>query len=142
MNISNLNQVVPDQVRDLFFGYVPFGSDYVMFCSNNNNGVAEYTLLYRKIGEKSLSRVVCRRSSATSDWVVSSSSLDTEYDGFSLSAPYYAYSNIEGQGRYTVSPTGQNLAVLMLVVIASCFVLKIVFGGIRLWSNRKSSIYS
>lgn len=141
MNVSNVNVSVPDQVRELFFGYVPFGSDYVMYCSDNNNGVSEYTLLYRKIGSSTIESVVCRRASASSNWVISSSSLDREYDGFSVSSPYYSYSNVEGAGRYTVSPTGQNTAILMLIVIACCCVLKVVFGGVRLWS-RRSDIYS
>lgn len=136
MNINNLNQSVPDAVRDIFFGYVPFGSDYVMYCSNNNNGVAEYTMLYRKIGEKTLSRVICSRSSGTSNWSLSSTDLSTEYNGFTVSSPYYCYSNLKGQGRYTENPTGNSLVVLMLVVCASIAVLRLVFGGITLWSGK------
>ena len=146
-SVNNLAYTVPDAVRDIFYSYLPYGSDYVMFCDRYSTGVSSgitsYTMLYRRVGKDTVDSVVCSRSSSSAEWVVTTSSSSDEYDGFTVSKPYYAYSNLNGQGRYTVLPSGQNLVVLMLVICASLLVLKTVFGGIRLWRSRSSgySVY-
>lgn len=143
MNIVNVNQNVPDQVRQIFEGFIPFGSDYVMFCDRySTTAGASYSCRWRAVGSSSVSSVSVSRSSSSGDWSVSSVSTLGDYDGFVVSLPYYAYSNLQGQGRYTVLASGQNLVVLMLVVCASLAVLRTVFGGIKFWrSRRKSDVY-
>lgn len=136
MNVTNINSSVPDAVRDLFFGYLPYGSDYVMYCSRSDAAGVSYTCLYRRVGSSSVDSVTVSRNGGAGDFVVTSSSTNNDYDGFTVSNPYYAYSNLEGQGRYTVNPSGQNLVVLMLIVCASIAVLRLVFGGISLWAGK------
>lgn len=141
MTINNNPYSVPSNVWTVFESYLPFGCDYVAYCSRYNTSLREYTLLYRKIGSKSISRVVALSNSG-GYYTFSESELSNTYDGFVTSIPYYCYSNLKGQGQYTTLPSTNSLVCLMLVVCASLMVLRTVFGGIKLWRSRKnSSVY-
>lgn len=139
-SINNAAVNVPDAVRDIFYGYLPYGSEYAMYCERSDSSSVSYAMLYRRTGSKYLSAVTVSRSSPSSEWVVDDYTTTVEYSGLIVSRPYYCYSNIQGQGRYTLLPSGQNLVVLMLIVCASLAVLKFVFGGIKLW-HEKSEPY-
>lgn len=143
MNISNLSYSCPSQVKEVFYSYLPFGSDYVIFCSEYSTSRREFTCLYRKIGQKNLSEItaVSTRSGSTASWsgydFDEVSLVDTEYSGFSVSDPYYAFSNAKGQGQYETLPSTDSLVCLMLIICASLSVLRTVFGGIKLWSAKR-----
>lgn len=135
MNINNQLYSVPSAVWGVFQSYIPFGSDYVAYCSRYNTSSREYVLLYCPLGSKEFSRVTASSNSGGYYTFVEDS---IAYEDVSVSYPYYAYSNFRGQGQYTTLPSTDSLVCLMLVVCCSLMVLKTVFGGIKLWTSRRS----
>lgn len=143
MNISNLEYTPPANVRNYFYNYIPFGSDYVIYTSQYGTGTnytRKYDLLVHKLGSKLYKHYQATQTNSGTTFTVLS---DGNYDSFVTSQPFYSYSNIAGSGiQDTTLPTVNNTICFMLIILASVSVIKMVFGGIKLWSNRKRDIYS
>lgn len=138
MQINNLGYNVPSQVRQLLYSVVPFGSEYVCFTSAYSQASQTYDILFKKIGSKQLYHYqVVHTGGTTNSYVLSEVSSSDQYDGFTVSDPYYCYSSIPSQGILEKLPSTDNLICFMLIVLASLAVLRTVFGGIKLWKNRK-----
>lgn len=139
MNINNEQYSVPSAVWNVFQSYIPFGSDYVAYCSRYSSSSREFVLLYRKIGSEDFSRVIATYNYGGSyNFVEDTASADDVVVAY----PYYAYSNFKGQGQYTTLPSTDSLMCLMLVICACLLILRTVFGGIKLWGSRKRySVY-
>ena len=140
MNINNEQYSVPSAVWNVFQSYISFGSDYVAYCSRYSSSSREFVLLYRKIGSEDFSRVTATyHNGGYYTFVEDTTSVENDVV---VDYPYFAYSNYKGQGQYTTLPSTSSLMCLMLVVCASLLVLRTVFGGIKLWGNRKRySVY-
>lgn len=146
MIINNLPYDVPSHVRELLYSYIPFGSEYVLYTSEYTNNRRVYDLLYKKPVSDVVHHVqivnVPASYSGSASWSVSVlNDLESSYDGFDVQEVYYSYSSIPGEGTKEQLPTTGDLVCLMLIVCASLMVLKTVFGGVRFWHSRKSSVY-
>ena len=132
--IQNVEYTVPAQVKNLFYGYVGFGDEYVIYTQSRlAHGSAVYTLLLRKAGSSTFKQYTCTYNG--SDYVVSSS--DSSQTEISVVSPYYAYSSNSGNGIVEITPSMHGTGILCMIIIAGCLVLRTVFGGIKVWSNRK-----
>lgn len=143
MNISNYEYSPPSSIRNMFYNYIPFGSDYVIYTSQYGTGTnytRKYDLLVHKLGKNTYEHYqITQTSSNTSIEKLS----DGDYSSFVTSEPYYAYSNVAGSGiQETTLPCVNNTICFMLIILASVAVLKLVFGGIKFWASRKNDIYS
>ena len=138
MTINNIEQNVPSQARQLLESVVPFGSNYVVFCSEYSvSGVRKYDVIYNPIvGKKIYHFQVTQNGSFWSQ--VSEISVTDDYDGFTVSHPYYAYSSIPKEGIFETLPTTSTFICLMLIVCCCLSILRTVFGGVKLWSVRRS----
>lgn len=136
MNINNETSTVSSTARQYFYSQIPFGSDYVIFTSGEN----EYTMYLRRVGQKKYTtyRITRVRQGTTSSYYYNMTHDTTEYDytNFTVSYPYYSYSNIDNCGIRESLPCESGMQTLMLIVLASCAVLCVVFGGVRLCRRR------
>ena len=136
MNINNETSTVSSTARQYFYSQIPFGSDYVIFTSGDN----EYTMYLRRVGQKKYTtyRIKRVRQGSTSSYYYNMTHDTTEYDytNFTVSYPYYSYSNIDNCGIREALPCESGMSTLMLIVLASCAVLTVVFGGVRLCRRR------
>lgn len=130
--ISNVNSIA----KQYFYSQIPFGSDYVIFTS----GDYEYTMYLRRVGQKKYTTYKVSRirqgSTSTYYYVMSHDNTELDYTDISVSYPYYSYSNIENCGIKEQLPCESGMSTLMLIVLASCAVLTVVFGGVRLCRRR------
>lgn len=137
MNINNYYSNVPDNIKQVFDSYVPFGSDFVYYCVSNTTGLpSEYIALYRPIGSDQLKQVTAIRSGNNNTFVFSLTDKTGSLDGVTVAHPEYAYSNLVGAGRYYDPPSGSGLVVVCVVVLACLSILRTVFGGIK-WFRLK-----
>lgn len=138
MTINNYYSAVPDNIKQVFDSYVPFGSDFVYYCVSNVGGMpSEYVALYRPVGSDQLQRVTATRSGNNNTFVFTQSEAAGSLDGVTVVHPEYAYSNLVGAGRYYDPPSGSGLVVICVVVLASLAVLRTVFGGVRWVRSRR-----
>ena len=145
MQVVNLPYDVPQHVRDLFYSYLPFGSEYVIYTSEYSNSRRVYDLLYKKPVSEVVHHVQVVNVPATmggsASWTVTVlSDLNDAYTGFDVDQVYYSYSSLPGEGVKEALPTTGDLVCLMLIVLASLACLKTVFGGVKMW-RRRSSVY-
>lgn len=138
MQINNLNYNVPSQVRQLLYSQIPFGSEYVLYCSSYSQATQVYDLLFKKVASDNLYHF--RVTHSNNDYTLSEITESDSYDGFTVQSPYYCYSSLPQQGIKESLPTTNDLICLMLIVLASLAVLRTVFGGIKLWFSQKKSV--
>lgn len=145
MTINNVQQDVPARVRELLYSYVPFGSDYVVYTSEYTNNRRVYDLMYKKPASDTVHHVqvvnIPASYGGTTTWTINELSDISGYDSFDVQEVYYSYSSIPGQGTKEPLPTTGDLVCLMLIVCATLMVLKTVFGGVKMWQQRKYSVY-
>lgn len=135
MTINNLEYSPPSQVRQLLYSLVPFGSEWVCYCSHYSQSGRTYDIIFKKPISDQLYHYQAI-SSGSGYSLAQVSTIDT-FDGFVVSYPYYCYSSVPEQGIRESLPTTNDFICLMLIVCASLAVLKTVFGGVRLWVNRR-----
>lgn len=136
MLISNVNHTIPAEVRDVFLGDIPFGSDYIMYCSEYTTQRQSYECIVRYVGE-SMIHLHTATKQAGSDYVFNTSEYNHDVSTVTTVHPDYCYGNIRGQCRYVSVPSASDLVCLCLIVIASLTALRVVFGGIKLWSSSR-----
>lgn len=140
MTINNLEFSVPQQARQLLYSCIPYGSEYVIFTSSYNQGQQVYTLIYKEPAKTDLHQF--NLTHANNTWDLTEVNNNNVYDSFSVQVPYYAYSSVRGQGVKEALPISSEIGNFMLIVICCLLVLKTVFGGIKLWSQkRRYSVY-
>lgn len=143
MNINNLEYSPPSNIRNMFYNYIPFGSDYVIFTSQYGTGsnyTRKYDLYVHKLGQKVYKHY---QATQTTNGTTFSTLSDGDYDSFVTAEPFYAYSNVAGTGiQESTLPCVNNTICFMLVILASVAVIKLVFGGIKFCLSRKRDIYS
>lgn len=134
MTITNQTTTVNAQAKNLLYSDIPFGSDYVIYTSADN----EVTMYLRRVGHDTYDKYVVRRTGSTSSyyWQVVTNAQATNVTEVSVQYPYYAYSSMPMQGVAETLPCMGYMDSMMLIVLASCAVLSVVFGGIRLWRKR------
>lgn len=140
MVINNQKQSTPQNVRGLFYNIIPFGSEYVIFCSSYDNTHQVYDLYYSDPVIHTQHHYTLTHQTG-GDYVLSEdTSFSADYDGYSVASPYYSYSSLPKQGIKESLPVTADITAFMLIVVASILVLRTVFGGIKLWSRKKSSL--
>lgn len=140
MNIENYAAAVNSTAKNLFYSYIPLGSDYVIFNSGSSDyGSYSYTMYLRRVGSDTYDIYEITRSSNYSTYEISvSSGGDYPEDGFSVDLPYYCYSNIEGCGVRESLPVFEETAAVTNLVLCCLAILCVVFGGISLCRRRRS----
>lgn len=144
MTINNLEYSPSSTVRQWFYPYIPFGSDYVIYTSQYGSGTGytrKYDLLVHKLGKSDYQHY---QITQTNNGYSFQKLSDGDYSGFTTSYPVNAYSNVAGVGlEEQTLPCVNNTICFMLIVLASLAVLKTVFGGIvKLWRNRAKDVYA
>lgn len=136
MEILNQMQTVPQNVRGMFYNIIPFGSEYVIYCSSYSPTEQVYDLYYsRPVLHDQHHFSITHQSGG--DYILNEDSeFSTSYDGYVVSHPYYSYSSLSAQGIKETLPVTYDIIAFMGIVIASLLILKTVFGGIKLWSDR------
>ena len=137
MQITNLPQNVPAQVKNLFYSIIPFGSDYVIFTSSYSVNSQVYDLYFAEPITHTFHHYTVTHQSNSEYVLNEDTSFDTSFDGFSVSYPYYCYSSSPLEGIIEKLPCVDNIICFSLIVVSLLCVLKVVFGGIRLWSSRR-----
>lgn len=134
MTINNQTSSVNSTAKNLFYSDIPFGSDYVIYTSADN----EYTMYLRRVGHSTFDKYVVRRFSNSSNyhWQVLTEGEETDLTEVSVQNPYYAYSNMPMQGVAETLPCMGYVNSMMLIVLACSAILTVVFGGIRLWLRK------
>lgn len=129
--------MIPQNVRGIFYNLIPFGSDYVIFCSSYSSSQQVYDLYYtRPVVHDQHHYTISHQTGG--DYILNEdTSFNEAYDGYMVSSPYYAYSSSSGQGVKEVLPATNDITAFMLIVVASILILRTVFGGIKFWSDRK-----
>lgn len=141
LNIQNEPNTVPSNVKNLFYNSIPFGSDYLIYTKSYSNTSQLYECI---VVEPVTNEVHVYQVShqAGGDYVFSEVQNNySSFDKIISENPYYSFSSYSGQGVKEALPINSDIITFMLIVIASILVLKTVFGGIRLWSNRRKNIY-
>lgn len=136
--INNEQYTVPSQALQVLESYIPFGNDYVIFTETYSNSDRVYTAYYKSWSEDQYHVVKVRYvySSAYNNYYSVIQSDDISLSSVSVAYPYYSYSNIKNCGIYTKLPSEDSLQTFLLIVICSLVVLRTVFGGIKLWSEK------
>ena len=134
MTINNQTTTVNATAKNLLYSDIPFGSEYVIYTSGDN----QVTMYLRRIGHDTFDKYVCQRTGTTSNyrWELTTVAQSTSVDSVSVAYPYYAYSNIPIQGVAETLPCMGYVDSMMLIVLACSAILSAVFGGIRLCRRR------
>ena len=93
LTVNNYPVQVPSNIVGVFDGIVPYGSDYIYYCSDNTSGSVKYECLYRVPGSDTYNKV---RAIRMGDGTYSFDVRDdyATYEGFGSTHPEYAYSSV------------------------------------------------
>lgn len=140
MKINNVEASVNSTAKQLFYSYIPLGSDYVIF--NSSTGATStntsYTMYLRRVGSDQYEIYNITRTGTNNVYELSQSSGgDFPEDGWTVENPYYCFSNVQGCGIHETLPVAAETGAVMDVVICCLLILCVVFGGISLWRKRR-----
>ena len=97
MQINNLSFTPPTQVKNLLLSSVPFGSEYVLFCSQHDSSLQVYDVLYKVLGQDNLYHLQVSHVPSSDSYSLTEVSETDSFDGFVVSQPYYCYSSVTGK---------------------------------------------